>query len=131
LLVAARPRVFAREPSAGALRDLAEGVRYVASVPWLWSGIAITTLVLMVAMAPYQALLPKFVQVEFHRGVSSYGLIFALQSLGMAAGTLAFGRLNPRRRRVVQIFGFLALNDLLAVGFALSPWFALGAVLVT
>jgi predicted MFS family arabinose efflux permease len=30
----------------------------------------------------------------------------------------------------VQVFGFLALNDLFAVGFALSPWFAVGAVLV-
>src|SRR5438105_67391 len=121
LLLLARPRAFVRELSAGPLSELAAGIRYVAGVPWLWIGIATTTFVLMVAMAPYQALLPKFVQVEFHRGVSSYGLLFAVQSLGMAAGTLVFGQLNPRRRRVVQIFGFRALNDLFAIGFALSP----------
>ena len=43
------------------------------SVPWLWIGIFVSAFVLMVAMAPYQALLPKFVQGQFHRGVGSYG----------------------------------------------------------
>jgi MFS family permease len=131
LLFLARPRVFQRESSEGTLSEIVAGARYVMSVPWLWIGIFVSAFVLMVAMAPYQALLPKFVQGQFHRGVGSYGLLFAVQSLGMAAGTLLFGRVNPRRRRVIQIFGFLALNDLFVIGLALVPSFAAGAVFVT
>jgi MFS family permease len=115
LLVTTRPRTFEPEPSEGTFHAIAEGVRYVIGVPWLWIGIAVTSAVLMVAMAPFQALAPTFVAEQFGAGVGAYGLLFAFEALGMTIGTVAFGQINPRRRRIWQIFGFLALNDLFAV----------------
>ena len=47
--------------------------------------------------------------------MSAYGLLFAFEALGMTVGTVVFGQVNPRSRRIWQIFGFLALNDLFAV----------------
>ena len=108
-----------------------DGARYVASVPWLWIGIGVTSVVLMVAMAPFQALMPKLVEQHFGRGVGAYGTLFALQSLGMAIGTVLFGQLQPQSRRIVQIFGFLALNDLFVIAMALSSSFVAGAVFMT
>src|SRR5881397_2905297 len=81
-------------------------------------------------MAPFQALLPKFVQQQFGRGVGAYGLLFALQSGGMLAGTVAFGQIDPGRRRIVQIFGCLALNDLFVVAMALVRSYAVAALLM-
>ena len=130
LLALARPRAFEPEPGEGTFREIVAGARYVASVPWLWIGIAATALVLMVAMAPFQTLLPKFVQQQFGRGVGSYGLLLALQAAGMLVGTVVFGRVDPQRRRIVQFLGFLALNDALGATMALVHSFDAAMVLL-
>ena len=131
LLAFARPRALVPEPSQGTFREILAGARYVASVPWLWIGIAVTSIILMIAMAPFQALLPKFVAEQFGRGVGSYGLLFAVQSAGMVAGTIVFGQLNPRRWRIAQIFGFLGIQDLFVVAMALNHSYVAAAVLMT
>jgi MFS family permease len=130
LLFAARPRVFQPEPSEGTFGEIAAGFRYVASVPWLWISISIATFVLMVAMAPYQSLLPALVEQHFGRGVGAYSLLFAVQATGMVVGTLCFGQLNPPRHRVVVTYGLFALNDACVIVMALLPWFGLAVVLV-
>jgi Transmembrane secretion effector len=92
----ARPRVVEAEPRLGPLRELTAGFRYVLSVPWIWTGIAAATFILMVAMAPYSALLPKLVEDEYGRGVGAYGVLFSVMAAGMVAGSLLFARRNPR-----------------------------------
>jgi DHA3 family tetracycline resistance protein-like MFS transporter len=131
LLAAARPRPHEPEPRKGAVREILAGLRYVLSVPWLWISIFVASFILMIAMAPYQALLPAFVERGFDRGVGSYGLLWTMQSAGMVVGTLAFGQLNPRRRRIVLMCVFFTLNDLCVVGMALVPWFDAALALVT
>lgn len=130
LLVPARPRSFEREPSEGTLRSIAEGVRYVAGVPWLWVGIAVTSVVLMVAMAPFQALAPTFVAEQFGKGVGAYGLLFAFEAAGMTIGMIAFGQIDPRRYRIWQIFGFLALNDVFAIVMTLQESYEMAVALM-
>jgi len=112
LLWLARPRSFEPEERQGTIRELVAGFRYVMSVPWLWISIFVASFILMIAMAPYQALLPQFVREEFDRGVGSYGLLFTFQAAGMVAGSLLFGQLNPRSRRVIAMCVAFALNDL-------------------
>ena len=130
LLVPVRPRSFEREPTGGTLRSIAEGVRYVAGVPWLWVGIAVTSVVLMVAMAPFQALAPTFVSEQFGKGVGAYGLLFAFEAAGMTIGMIAFGQINPRTHRIWQIFGFLALNDVFAVVMTLQGSYKVAVALM-
>ena len=129
-LFGTRPRSFEAEPTEGTFHAIAAGIRYVAGVPWLWVGIAVTSAVLMVAMAPFQALAPTFVADQFGKGVSAYGLLFAFEALGMTIGTLVFGQVNPRRRRIWQIFGFLALNDLFAVLMTRQDSYEVAAMLM-
>ena len=127
LLWKARPRRLEQEPTAGPWRDLAAGFRYVASVPWLWTGIAVTTLILMVAMAPFQTLLPRLVKEHFHLGIGAYGLIFSLQAVGMVLGSFVFAHVNPRRKRAILCFTAFSINDVFMLLLALSPWFPLAA----
>ena len=121
----ARPRVVEPQARLGMRRELAEGFRYVASVPWIWTGIAAATVILMVAMAPYTALLPRVVQSHYHRGVGSYGLLFSAMAAGMVAGSLAWAKWHPRRLRVVVCFAAFGVNDVGIVVLALSPWYPL------
>ena len=126
----ARPsRLRADEPQ-GTLKEIADGLRYVLGVPWLWITIFLASFILMVAMAPYTALLPAFVEEQFDRGVGSYGLLFTLQSLGMAFGSLAFGQTNPSRRRVIIMYLLFAANDICVIAMTLTHSFTLACVFV-
>jgi MFS family permease len=130
LLLAARPRAIEPEPPKGTLREIADGVRYVVGVPWLWISIFLAAFILMIAMAPYTALLPAFVEDQYGLGVGAYGALFTVQSLGMAIGSLVFGQVNPPGHRVVIMYLLFALNDLFVVAMALTPWFEAGLVFV-
>jgi MFS family permease len=130
LMAAARPRAIEPEPPKGTLREIADGVRYVIGVPWLWISIFLAAFILMIAMAPYTALLPAFVEEQFGRGVGSYGLLFTLQSLGMAFGSLAFGQTNPSRRRVIIMYLLFAANDICVIAMTLTHSFTLACVFV-
>ena len=127
LLWLARPRRLDAEPTEGPWRDLAAGFRYVAGVPWLWSGILVTTLILMVAMTPYQSLLPRLVRTHFHLGIGAYGLLFSLQAVGMVLGSFTFAHVNPRRKRAILCFAAFSINDAFMLLLAVSPWFPLAA----
>ncbi|HEY8644388.1 MAG TPA: MFS transporter [Gaiellaceae bacterium] len=121
----ARPRTIEPAPQLGMRKELAEGFRYVMSVPWIWTGIAAATLILMVAMSPYTVLLPRVVQSHYHRGVGSYGLLFSAMAAGMVVGSLVWARWHPRKWRVAISFAAFGINDLGIVVLAVSPWYGL------
>ena len=114
----------------GLRKELAAGFRYVISVPWIWTGIAAATVILMLAMSPFTALLPGIVQSHYHRGVGAYGFLFSAMAAGMVAGSLIWARWHPRRRRVAICFAAFGINDLGIVVLALSPWYPLAVVAV-
>ena len=127
LLWRAQPRLVDGGVREGTLRELKAGFRYVLSVPWIWTGIAAATVILMIAMAPYNALLPRLIRQHFDRGVGSYGLLFSLMAAGMVAGSVLYAHWNPRRLRVPICFAAFGINDLGMVVVALAPWFPLAA----
>lgn len=126
---ATRPRAVERAEPEGTLRGIATGARYVAGVPWLWVTISLFAVVLMLQFAPQQVLVPKLVEEHFHRGVSAYALLFVFVGVGQVTGTLAFGQLQPRRRRGVLFYAVFLVNSLAVIGFALSPWYELAGAL--
>jgi MFS family permease len=123
LLGLSRPRAVEAAVGEGTVREIWAGARYVARVPWLWVTIVLFSVVLMLQFAPQQVLLPKLVQQHFHHGVGAYGLLSSLLGVGTIAGTLAFGQLQPRRRRGLISYFIWFLNSLAIAGVALSPWF--------
>ena len=121
----AHPRRIQPPEQTGLRRELVAGFRYVISVPWIWTGIAAATVILMVAMSPYTVLLPLVVHSHYDRGVGSYGLLFSAMAAGMVAGSLVWARWNPRTWRVVTCFAAFGINDLGIVVVAVSPWYPL------
>jgi Transmembrane secretion effector len=120
----ARPRSVETQESRGPVREIADGVRYVAGVPWLWVTITLFAVILMLQLAPQQVLMPALVHEHFGRGVGAYGLLTTAFGLGTVAGTLAFGQWPPHRRRGIVNYTFWLGNSLALVGVALSPWYA-------
>ncbi len=126
----ARPRAIQPGVQLGMRKELVAGFRYVISVPWIWTGISAATVILMIAMSPFTALLPRVVQSHYHRGVGSYGLLFSAMAAGMVAGSLIWARWHPRKWRVAICFGAFGINDLGIIVVALSPWYPLAVFAV-
>jgi MFS family permease len=130
LLWRARPRTLDAAPQDGTLEELRAGFRYTMSVPWIWTGIAAATVILMLAMAPYTALLPRIVRSHFDRGVGSYGLLFSLMAAGMVAGSVLYAHWNPRRRRVLLCYAAFGINDIGMIVVAVTHWYPLACAAV-
>jgi len=129
LLAYARPRVYERAPTEPLRRELTTGFRYVADVPWLWITIGTFSLVLLVGFAAFQVLLPKLVRQEWAGGVGAYGLLFALQGIGMVIGSIVLGQTAPTRRRGILIYSLFVANAVFGALLGLSPWYGGAAVL--
>ncbi|HEY3922579.1 MAG TPA: MFS transporter [Gaiellaceae bacterium] len=129
-LALARPRITDAEIPRGIRHELAEGFRYVASVPFIWTGIVAACVILMFGMAPFNALLPRIVHSHFDRGVGSYGFLFSLMACGMVLGSLVWARWAPRRHRIVICYASFAIGASGLATFGLAPWFWLAACAV-
>jgi MFS family permease len=128
LLWQLRPRAVEPEPGEGTFREIASGVRYVAKIPWLWVTITLFAVILMLQLAPQQVLMPALVHEHFDRGVGAYGFLVTMFGVGTVIGTLAFGQLQPRKRRGLVNYTFWLVNSLAIAALALSPWFQLAAL---
>jgi MFS family permease len=128
LLWTTRPRAVEAAAGEGTLREIWSGVRYVGGVPWLWVTITLFSVVLMLQFAPQQVLLPKLIQQHFGQGVGAYGVLISLVGVGTVAGTLAFGQIQPARRRGVISYVIWLVNSLAIAAVALSPWFGLACL---
>jgi MFS family permease len=127
LISRAQPRPVAASPGQGTLREIREATRYVARIPWLWVTITLFGVVITLQYAPQQVLLPKLVHEHFGRGVGAYGLLTTSLGVGTVLGTLAFGQLQPRRKRGVIAYALWLVNSFAIAGVALSPWFPLAS----
>jgi len=126
----ARPRSIQPGVQLGLRKELVAGFQYVISVPWIWTGIAAATVILMLAMSPFTALLPVVVESHYHRGVGAYGFLFSAMAAGMVAGSLIWARWHPRKWRVAICFAAFGINDLGIVVLAVSPWYPVAVLAV-
>src|SRR2546423_3836298 len=123
LMLMARPRAVDRSTGETTVRQIREGARYVSGIPWLWVTITLFAVILMLQLAPQQVLLPKLVKDHFNHGVGAYGVLSMMVGVGTLVGTLAFGHLQPRRRRGVLTYWLFVINSVAIAGLALAPWF--------
>jgi MFS family permease len=124
-----RPRPISFAGQRGMVTGFTEGIRYVARLPWLRLTIVLFAVVLLMQFAPQQVLLPELIADHFNRGVAAYGFLTSLFGVGMLGGALAFGQLQPRRRRGSLCYGLLLANSIALAGIALLPWYAPAAAL--
>jgi MFS family permease len=83
-----RPSLFA---------DLKEGIRYTASIPWLWITIFAFSVINFFDLAPLTVGLPLLVHEVIGGGARTFGFIGAAAGVGELIATLTVSQLNVRR----------------------------------
>ncbi|MBD3003821.1 MFS transporter [Streptomyces sp. 5-10] len=105
--------------AGGPFRDIAEGARYVFSVPLLIS-IPVAAVALLLSEGPTQTLLPQLVEERLGQGSSGLAALNTAVGAGTALGAFLYARLLPQRRRAVLIYTAWATAHALCAAMALS-----------
>lgn len=118
----------ALETGLSGLRDIREGLRYIAST-------RLILILLLVSFAgsifgmPYVFLLPGYVSDIFDGGGSELGLLISISAVGSLAGTLLLASLPDRSRGLLLLLGMLTLGLGLFV-FAQTTDYRLAAAII-
>lgn len=108
-------------------REIAEGLRYVRSRPWIWATLGAAAAGLLLFYGPFEVLLPCLVRNEYGDGAGGYGAILAASGIGAIAVALVLGQRGLPRRHVLAMFCGWGLSFASLALFALTTelWLAL------
>ena len=107
-----------RSRGAGALKDLVDGMKYVAKDRVIRMLMIVNFMIVLVAM-PYTMLLPGFVKEVLHKGAREQGLMVALSGVGALVGSLVVASGSEHGRGKYMI-AWGALLGCALVAFAIS-----------
>jgi MFS family permease len=107
------------------LKDLADGMQYVARDPIIRMVIAVNFLIVIVAM-PYTMLLPGFVSDVLHKGAFEQGTLQSVQGIGALAGAMFIASAASTGRGKMFIgCGALLGAGILAFSLSTNYWITL------
>lgn len=114
-------------PRGSPLRDVKDGIRYVARHPWLWITILVFTVFNAAEAGPRNAVLPVFAARDLGAGVNGLALLLSAHATGALVGFLALGTLPPVKRRGLVGYASIVVTGLTLLGlaFATTLWQAL------
>jgi hypothetical protein len=118
----------ASAPPAGVLREVAEGLAYARSQPWIWATLVVTAFGNFLVSGPLGVLLPVVVS-GLGAGAGSLGLTYAAFGVGGGLAALVGGQLGVPRRRVTAMYCAWIPSGLLVAGLGVAPTVPLVALL--
>ena len=126
-LLAMRPRPLAFGDSAAprsALREVAEGFRFVRAHTWLWGTLLAAAIFLLVSFGPQQVLLAFVVKNDLGGTAGDFGLVLAAAGLGAIGVAIAMGQWRLPRRHITFMYVAWTLASLPIVvwGIAAELW---------
>ncbi len=113
-------------------REIQEGVGYIINTRWLLVSILIASITNIGIAAPLTVVFPKLVQVSYHAGVWTLGMLITVSALGSIAATLLIGQSRRLRRRGTLLYLALIICStfLIVLGLPLPPNFVLFIAIV-
>ena len=131
LLIFVHPRPRGAEMDrSGLRRELLAGYREVRSRGWIWVTIVVSSLGLLVGIAPWYVLGPS-IAADHYGTASVYGVALVLIGAGSIAGAavgIRWRPARPMRAAFLATFGFPCTAAILAVGAPPVALFALAAL---
>ena len=97
IFLASSATVVSAVKRASLFSDLKEGIRYTASIPWLWITIFAFSVINFFDLAPLTVGLPLLVHDVIGGGARTFGLIGAAAGVGELIATLTVSQLTVRR----------------------------------
>jgi DHA3 family tetracycline resistance protein-like MFS transporter len=115
---AARP---ARAEQSGSVRgEIAAGMRYVRSHPWLWATFASAAIAYLLFMGPTEVLLPFVVKNHLAGGAGDLGLIYAAGGLGSLLCAIVMGQIGLPRRSITFMYLTWTVATVAVAGYGLA-----------
>jgi Transmembrane secretion effector len=127
LAIRARP-LPVREPSS-ALRDVAEGFRFVRAHTWLWGTLVAAAVTLLCFYGPWGVLVPYLVRNTLAGSAGDLGLVFAAGGLGAVGAAIVMGQRRLPRRRITFMYAAWTVSaaSIAGYGVAAELWHAMAA----
>ena len=120
-VVAMRARPAPQASGKSMFTDVAAGLRWTRSQPWLWYTIIAASVANFVAFMPFAVLGPLLIRDVLHQGPTQYGLVFAAAGLGGAAASVVVIRFGSPRRRVSVMWGGWATAAIALTFIGIAP----------
>ena len=120
-----QPRSLGQTVEVRARRAVVDGIRYLASVRWLWIGSVANAVTLLLFWGPVQLLVPLLVKGAWRGRASDYGMVLAMCGVGAIIGGAAAGSSGARiggSVRFVLVVWSLGTCATAAYGVAEAPW---------
>ena len=102
------------------LNELGEGLRFTASVSWIWMSIIAFGVVNLFFFAAFTTGLPLLVRNVLHGGPQMFGLIGAFGGIGEIVGSVGIAQIKVRRPGIVMYVGS-AICSLAVLSFGALP----------
>lgn len=84
-------------PVWSALRDMAEGFRYMVRTPWLLATLLFASLMILVMMGPLEVLVPFLIKDKLGGGPGDHAMVMAAFGIGGALGSLVMASMTMPR----------------------------------
>jgi MFS family permease len=129
LAMSSRPLAL-REPSS-VLADVAEGLRFVRSLTWLWGTLVAASFTLLCFYGPWQVLVPFVVKNELGGSARDLGFVFAAGGLGAVLSSLVMAQRSLPRKHITFMYAAWTVSGFAIVGYGVATeiWQAMLAAL--
>ena len=104
----------------GTIRELHEGLQYVAGAPWLWATFIAATFTYLLFLGPTEVLLPYLVKHDLGGDASDLGLILAAGGVSALVTAFVVGQIGLPRRVMTFTYASWALATLGVAGYGLA-----------
>jgi MFS family permease len=101
-------------------REVAAGLRYVRSQPWLWATLVSAAIAYLLFMGPTEVLVPFIVKNRLSDGAGALGLVFAAGGLGSLLCAIVIGQRGLPRRSLTFMYIVWTLATLAIAGYGLA-----------
>jgi MFS family permease len=107
-----------------AVRDVAEGFRYVRSQVWLWGTFLAATVAYLLFWGPADVLVPYLVRNAMGGSARDLGFILAVGGLGAITAAVVMARRTQPRRSITFMYVVWTISTLGVAGYGISiyPW---------
>ena len=119
--LAAAPTARPAAADVPLLRQVGEGIAFVASTRWLWMALVALTFINLSYGGQVGVMTPLFVRDALHAGAATFGAVTAAFGLGRIVGGILLPQLRITRPGVAMyVFEALAGAATLAIGLAIA-----------
>lgn len=132
-IAAVRARPLPRRGGASALRDVAEGFRFVRAHTWLGGTLLAAAVALLFHFGPWQVLVPYLVRNLLDGSAGDLGLVLGAGGLGAIGAALVTGQRRLPRRQITFMYAVWAISGatVAAYGVATALWQAMLAAFLS